>query len=153
MRTRTKILITILLAVLYFALVQHFNDNRLVQTELPSARSKADLPSHLDWWNEGFNSEYFGDKLPKDIVIDWNERDDHNMATTTTLPDGRFHIALNEKYCLATRIAHVTLLHEDCHVLTFSEVEDGKEHGPRWKTCMVNLSQQHAFENELIDDK
>ena len=149
MSTR-KVLLTILLEASLAALCLVIFNSPYKQAD---SKSKVDFPKHLNWWNEGYNSGYFDDKLPKHIVIDWSEYNDDNMATTTVLPDGRFHIALNEKYCLATRVAHITLLHEDCHILTFSEVNEGKEHGPRWRTCMINLSRQRAFENELIDDK
>lgn len=144
MRTRTKVLITIILAVLYFALLQHFE---------PIARVKADLPKDLDKWYETYNSEFFDDKLPKDVVIDWGEYDNDRMASTTVLPDGRFHIAFNEKYCLAERTVHITLQHEVCHVKTFSEItrDPASEHGPRWRTCMLNLYQQGSFKKELID--
>ena len=144
MRTRTKTLIVILLAASYFAFVQHFGAHSV---------SKSDLPRNLDRWNNDYNSEYFNGKLPSNILIDWSEHDNRYMATTTVLPSGRFRIALNQKYCLADRTAHLTLLHEDCHVLTFSEISESKksEHGPRWRTCMLNLHQQGAFKNELID--
>jgi hypothetical protein len=143
-RLRTRVLLTILLAVLYFALTQRFGAHQV---------AKSDLPKDLDKWYATYNAEYFNDKLPKNTIISWNEVDDRYMATTTVLPSGRYHIAFNKKYCLADRVAHITLLHEDCHILTFTEVSEGKkeEHGPRWRTCMLHLALQGAFESELID--
>lgn len=144
MRLRTKVLITIALAVLYFALTQHFS---------APAIARADLPKDLDKWYSIYNSEFFDDKLPKDTVVDWGEYNNDRMGSTSILPDGRFHIALNEKYCLAERTARMVLKHEECHVSTFSEVtHDSKtEHGPRWRTCMLNLYQVGAFKRDLID--
>jgi len=143
-KTRTKILITIALAGLYFALSQHLS--------APAVAGK-DLPKDLDKWYAVYNTEFFDDKLPRNPVIDWGEYDGNRMASTTVLPDGRFHIAFNEKYCLAERTARLVLLHEQCHVQTFSEVnrDPKSEHGPRWRTCMLNLYQQGAFKKTLID--
>ena len=144
MKTRTKVLIVILLAGLYFALTQHFGVPSLSQT---------DLPKDLDKWYAGYNSEYFDDKLPKDTVVDWSEYDVRNMGSTTVLPNGRFHIALNKRYCLADRTMRLVLLHEQCHIQTFTEITDDPKtgHGPRWRTCMLNLYQIGGFKRELID--
>lgn len=152
MRTRTKVALVILLVLWYFLLCLHFCPKKEPVT-LP-ALSNVDLPKDLDKWFEGTNSEFFDEKLPKDTVIDWGEYDNDRMGSTTILPDGRFHIAFNEKYCLATRVAHLVLLHEECHVFTFSEIkknDPASEHGPRWRTCMLNLYQQGAFKSDLID--
>lgn len=111
---------------------------------------KLTLAEGLDELNEGFNSEYFDEKLPDNIVIDWGEYDENKMGSTNVLKDGRFHIALNAKYSAAYRTAALILLHEDCHVLTWTE-EPKVMHGPRWKTCMLNLYQQGAFKPFLID--
>lgn len=140
MRAKTKLFI--FLAWLCLSLTPRF-----------AAHLRTDLPRDLDRRYASNNSEFFDDKLPKDTVIDWAEHGSDNMATTSVLPDGRFHIAFNEKYCLADRTAHMVLLHEQCHVRTFSEItsDPRTEHGPRWRTCMLNLYQQGAFKNELID--
>ncbi len=156
--TRQNILnflvVGILLASLFILvpyLQQFYND--LMHRALVPAKAKIDLPKNLDKWNEGYNSEYFGDKLPKNVIIDWSEYNPDRMGSTSTLPDGRFHIALNGTYCLADRTAHMVLLHEDCHVFTFSEItrDPKSEHGPKWRTCMLNLYQQGAFKKDLID--
>jgi hypothetical protein len=117
------------------------------------AATNADLPKDLNKWYQIYNSEFFNDKLPKNTVIDWSEYDDSRMASTSVLPDGRFHISLNEKYCLANRVARIVLKHEACHVATFSEItlDPKSNHGPRWRTCMLNLYQQGAFKGDLID--
>lgn len=142
MKTSSKVLIVILLAGLYFALSQHL-----------SAPTRANLPKDLDKQYQIYNSEFFNDKLPRDTVVDWGEYNSDRMGSTTILPDGRFHIAFNERYCLADRTVHLVMLHEDCHIQTFSEItrDPKSEHGPRWRTCMLNLYQQGAFKRDLID--
>ena len=146
MKTRTKIVVVIFLAILYFAFIQRISAPAL-------AIANADLPKDLDKWYAGYNSEYFDDKLPKDTLVDWGEYDVRNMGSTTILPNGRFHIALNKKYCLADRTMRLVLLHEQCHIQTFSEITDDPKtgHGPRWRTCMLNLYQIGGFKRELID--
>jgi hypothetical protein len=144
MKTRTKIVVVIFLAILYFAFIQHIS--------VP-AIAKIDLPKDLDKLYAADNSEYFDDKLPRNTVIDWDEHDGTRMASTQVLPDGRFHIAFNKKYCLSERVVRIVLKHEECHIATFSEItRDAKtEHGPRWRTCMLNLYQVGGFKRELID--
>jgi hypothetical protein len=143
-KTSSKVLIVILLAGLYFVLIQHLS---------APAVAKVDLPKDLDKLYAADNSEYFDDRLPRNTVIDWGEYDGTRMASTSVLPDGRFHIAFNKKYCLSERVVRIVLKHEECHIATFSEItRDAKtEHGPRWRTCMLNLYQQNAFKKDLID--
>jgi SprT-like family len=114
------------------------------------APSGYELPKDLYKWYQIYNTEFFDDKLPRNVVIDWDEHDPSRMAATSKLPDGRFHITFNQRYCLADRVAHMALLHEDCHIVTWAErVPD--VHGPAWRTCMLNLYQTGAFKAELID--
>jgi hypothetical protein len=101
----------------------------------------------LKIWYDEYNQQYFENKLPKDVVIDYSGAGGY-MAITTMLSDGRFHIALNEKYTAAPRVAHLTLLHEQCHVATYDEIE---EHGKRWRTCMLEIDAEGAFRANLID--
>jgi predicted SprT family Zn-dependent metalloprotease len=100
---------------------------------------------------ETANNAYFGDRLPKKIILDWNLTED-NMAQVDVLKNGLFHISFNEKYCLAERNAHLTMYHEMCHIETWDEKSPETErHGPRWRTCMLRLDLQGAFRRELID--
>lgn len=141
MRMRILIIITIFLALLYSALIHR-----------PSAPclSKSDLPKDLNKYYDGSNSEFFDGKLPKDVIIDWGEYDIDKMASVTKLPSGKFHIAFNERYSAADRVARMTLLHEECHIATWDELAKN-QHGPRWRTCMLNLYQVGAFKKDLID--
>lgn len=94
-----------------------------------------------------FNEQYFDNKLPKDVVIDYSESVD--MASTMKMRDGRFHIAFNDKFVAAPRIMNIVLIHEQCHVKTWEEI---LKHGPLWRTCMLTLDATGAFRNELIDN-
>jgi hypothetical protein len=96
-----------------------------------------------------FNEEYFNNSLPKDAVVDYGERDNHFMATTQTLPDGRFHIAMNKDYVGGARHARLTLLHEQCHIKTWQR--EVVEHGRLWRSCMLQLDMAGAFREQLID--
>lgn len=93
-----------------------------------------------------FNEQYFDNKLPKDVVIDYGESVD--MASTIQMSDGRFHLAFNDRFVAAPRILNIILLHEQCHVKTWKE---SPMHGPEWRTCMVGLDAMGAFRTELID--
>lgn len=159
MRTRTKALIVILLAVLYFVLIQYGCDD---SKELDSPDDKSGTPgtaakgitlsTDLKMLYDEYNNEYFGDKLPKDAIIDWAEYDSEYMATTIRMTDGTYHIAFNEKYVQADRVLKTTLLHEMCHIPTYDDftVKDGW-HGKRWRACMLGLDMRGAFRRELID--
>jgi predicted SprT family Zn-dependent metalloprotease len=70
------------------------------------------------------------------------------MASTIKMANGQFHIAFNEQYLRGERYAHMTLLHEQCHVATYDEIQD---HGPKWQACMLRLDRMGAFRKEIID--
>jgi hypothetical protein len=94
------------------------------------------------------NSAYFGDRLPKDTVLDWSETRLTYMATTV-YSDSKFHIMFNPTYIASTRYIHLTEYHEMCHIETWTEQPD--THGPRWRTCMLRLDMSGAFRREIID--
>jgi SprT-like family len=103
----------------------------------------------LNVWYDEYNDLYFAKKLPSDVVIDYSETGPF-MATTAQMPDGRFHIALNEKYTSAPRVAHLIIQHEQCHIKTWGE-QKNSEHGKLWRACMLTLDAEGAFRAELID--
>lgn len=105
----------------------------------------------LDVWYNDYNNHYFYGRLPHDVVIDYSESSQY-MATTSKMSDGRFHIAFNEKYTAAERVAHLILLHEMCHVKTWDDPDHSHEnHGKMWRACMLELDTEGAFRAELID--
>ena len=138
MKTRTKIAITIILALLYF----------IIQRSLPYSRSEeydvtlAELQAAYSTYNI---TEFNGD-LPSDTIVDFNEHDKDNMATTALLTDGKFHLSFNRKYVTGIRIMNMTMLHEMCHVKTW-----GDEHKLNWQGCMLDLDRTGAFREIIID--
>ena len=105
------------------------------------------------------NSEFFNDRLPKDVVIDYSESDGENMATTMKFSDGTFHIALNPEYAGAKRVAEYLLLHEACHVAVWDRLHKDnnqvlswqEEHGPVWRACMLKIDAVGGFRQIFID--
>ncbi len=149
MKLRWKIVITIGLALL----AVWFQD----QLEKREPHATSGRCEGLSAWYAEYNTGYFQEKLPRDVIIDYGEYNPEFMATTSQLKDGRFHIAFNEDLTKAPRVAHLVLLHEMCHVKTFGEddVETrdtlGGSHGPLWRRCMLILDADSAFRRELID--
>jgi predicted SprT family Zn-dependent metalloprotease len=105
----------------------------------------------LHAWYSEYNKEYFSDRLPHNVVIDYSQGGEY-MATTVRMEDGRFHIAFNEKYTAAERVAHMILLHEMCHVKTWDALDQSHDgHGREWRACMLVLDSEGAFRAQLID--
>jgi len=148
MKTKTKILITIVLAFLASWALQYFQSS----PEEPSKATFDDLSEYLIDRYEIYNQAYFKNQLPKDTVIDFSETRDLYIALTSKLPDGRFHIALNKKYVRTPVFGDLILLHESCHIPTYDyyDAVDGY-HGKEWRACMTNLDLQGAFRFELIE--
>lgn len=145
MKTRTKILITILLAV--GAVLLQWAHDGYVDKARHARLGKPCLA--LNMWYDEFNDEYFENDLPKNVVIDYGiTGNEDEIAATSQLPDGRFHIAFNEDYARAPRVAHVFLIHEMCHIKTWGEIA---EHGSRWRTCMLVVDAEGAHRSQLID--
>jgi len=140
MRTRTKILLAVALGLFWGLFIHDYGRPKAV-----TETSEADLRTFYD----DSNTAFFDGKLPQDVVITRTEHDPRWMATTSKLPDGRFLIKMNTRYTAAQRVAFQTMLHEECHVKTWSEFD---EHGPRWKACMVGLDIQGAFKAYLLDE-
>jgi hypothetical protein len=93
-----------------------------------------------------YNAQYFGNKLPKDTVIDYNLHDSEFMAVTRKPFGGSFHISFNPTYVAAERVSDLTMLHEMCHVKNW-----GDGHELKWRACMIQLDLQGVFREELID--
>jgi hypothetical protein len=136
MKTRNKVLLVIALAALSVWVSNTVNKH-----------AYAGRCEGLKVWYDGFNNDYFLDTLPKDVVIDYSEPGD-SIATTLKEENGRFHIRFSEKYAASPKVAHLYLLHEQCHVKTWDEEES---HGVQWRTCMLQLDMEGAFRRQLID--
>jgi len=144
MKTRTKILITVGLAIAYFWLTQKF---------APTPAQPALSAKQLQSWYSAYNETYFDNSLPKNVVIDYDQHDDQYMATTMKWQNGTFHINFNRNYTGGERVALYTLLHESCHIKTWDSynVFDG-EHNKSWQDCMLRLDSHGAFRKILIDN-
>lgn len=148
MKTRWKILLVIFAAILCSWLAQNA---RLRPMPTPAA---AYSTKKLQETYAGFNGQYFQNSLPKDVVIDYSEYNPEYAATTRPLPDGRFHIAINETYAGAERMLLITILHEECHVKTWDlDMGAGGNdmHGKHWRACMLQLDAQGVFREIIID--
>jgi len=100
-------------------------------------------------WYADYNSGYFQDKLPKNVIIDYDEHE--YLASTMLTNNGRFRISFNKDYASSPRVAHLFLLHEMCHIKTWDEWDNLSDHGPHWRSCMLVLDFDNAFRRELID--
>jgi hypothetical protein len=138
MKTRTKIAIAIILALLYFAVQNGFPRSQSEEYDVTLAELQAAYST--------YNITEFNGDLPGDTLIDFNEHDKDNMATTALLTDGKFHLSFNRKYVTGVRIMNMTMLHEMCHVKTY-----GNEHGLIWQSCMLDLDRAGVFREILID--
>jgi hypothetical protein len=107
-------------------------------------------------WFAGYNDAYFGDKLPRDPVISHEKIAPGAYADMFfSASEKRFHIRFNSLHPLGERFEHLILQHEMCHIETFDEdpnaSESVKDHGPRWRACMLRLETNGAWRSELID--
>lgn len=101
----------------------------------------------LPAWYAGYNETYFNTTLPKDTKVGYGDAGGAMAVTRTT--DGRhFEIILDRTYNKSARVAHTVLLHEMCHIETWSEVE---EHGHKFIGCMRATYRAGAFQAIWID--
>jgi predicted SprT family Zn-dependent metalloprotease len=149
MKTRWKILLVVLLASLYFIVVQRYG--------VPARAGQGVSQKVFDDTYRNFNEQYFNNRLPKDPIIDYAESGP-NLATTDLLPSKQFHIAFNEKYTQSERVVRQIMLHEQCHIKAWASngnwtLEDYQTefHGKKWRACMLQLDMQGAFRREMID--
>jgi len=131
-------------------------DHRLVDSpkEITASASDSD---NLYIWYAGYNDEYFGDNLPRDTVITQEKIDSDSLANTVfNKSDKRFHIRFNSMYPIGSRLSHLILLHEQCHIETYDEPMNDNDaepdHGPRWRACMLRLETMGAWRRLLIDN-
>jgi hypothetical protein len=146
MKTRYKILITIVLAILAVWLQGLMDKVPEHETEAIAnlTNDGPTVPDLLGFY-ETYNEEFFQNKLPRNTVVDWSETDSHLMARVRET-NGVFHIGLNLKFSSANRIARLMILHEMCHIKYFDD-----SHGPLWRGCMLTLEMEGANRAILID--
>jgi hypothetical protein len=158
MKTRDKILLTIFLAVLAVWLFGcEKRPNREHYVSVPSVSSGEVNVSYLEGVYPSFNEGYFHNKLLKNPKIDMLE--EMYMASTMCHEDGGCVIHFNPKYVLAPRTAQLVMLHEMCHietwstdVVTFGGKTEQADHGKVWRSCMLRLDMEGAFREIIIDN-
>lgn len=156
MRLRTKILLTVVLAVVVWMILgcckgpEHF-------VPVPSATNGINT-AYLERLYQTYNEGYFHNRLAKTPVINVDEHDPNYMATTIC-DEEKCKIQFNTVFITGARVAEFTMLHEMCHVKTWKqEVQEigGKvvqiDHGKVWRSCMLTLDAEGAFREIIIDN-
>lgn len=159
LRLRTKILLTIALAVLVWSLFGCRNPEGPGGSEVSAPRTivftkTVVTAAYLKDLYRINNETFFQNKLPKDSEINLSEETD--MASTMCQDDGtECVVKFNLKYVLAKRVADFTMLHEQCHIKIWNKELDSfgqqVEHGKVWRTCMLQLDAAGAFREIIID--
>lgn len=157
MRLRTKILLTIALAVFVWSLFGCASggvENSPALHTVISTKSDVTV-AYLKSLYKTDNETFFQNKLPKDPEINLLEEKD--MASTLCEDDvSSCNMKFNLRYVAAKRTAESTMLHEQCHIKIWNKELDvfGQqvEHGKVWRTCMLQLDAKGAFREILIDN-
>jgi hypothetical protein len=139
MKKRWLVLFIIFLAGLFFYF-EHYRDKATGQETHPVTTTD------LQTTYQTYNLTEFDGKLPPDVLLDFDEKDADNMASTSQELDGRFHLSFNRKYVVGARVMNLTVLHEMCHVATW-----GDKHGLKWQGCMFRLDARGSFREIIID--
>ena len=137
MKTRWKILITILAATLYWVVITYGQEPQL----------------KLKVWYDGYNETYFLGQLPKDTIIEYGDPNFGNEASDNmaiTIKEGsKFRIILDRKANYTPVVARETILHESCHIEAWDARDSVDGHGMAWHRCMDRLYSQGAFDGLL----
>lgn len=89
-----------------------------------------------------FNRKYFGNKLPRDMIVRF-EKNMEEVAITMHKFDRPLYIELNEKLKWHNMLVDITLLHEMVHVESIKR----NGHGPWFQKRMLKLAKDGAFKN------
>lgn len=111
----------------------------------PQARAKqpADqLEFSPQVWFDAYNQQYWLGALPA-ADVQFREDNDTVGMTRYDAEHKIFRISISEKYNVTIAETQMTILHEECHVATWTELE---QHGPRWQACMHSLAARGAFD-------
>jgi hypothetical protein len=89
-----------------------------------------------------FNRRYFGNRLPKDMPVYFDDIDclGHTaVAKQTFRPE---YIRISKRLRFSNRMSAMTLFHEMCHV----ETPKYRGHGPWFRKRMKQLAKAGAFD-------
>ncbi len=166
MRTRDKILLVIAAAWLLYWVWETFHLPSITHCEVPAefmdaahSRPRMGIPALRAQYIQN-NKEFFNDRLPTDVIIDFEEHEPNYMAGTQVEDNGQFHIMINPDMAPAERTEQYLLLHEACHIATWDEANypdralpptNAEEHGPKWRACMLKIDAMGGFRRILID--
>ena len=91
-----------------------------------------------------YNRAYWDGKLPANTVVVWAALGDDRFGETEQEPNGRFVIRLDPVKNHERNVAKTTILHENCHIVTYGEKPD---HGPRWLAELHRIMLEGAFDD------
>lgn len=159
MTTLQKVLLTILLAVAVVLLLgsgPHWREH-LVEIEPPHTADGTTDTEFLQRIFRIYNHEYFHDRLNTPRF----ETNEEQMMATTHCYDGGVDCTLNFNlfFLRSPRHAQLAMLHEQCHMKTWEDDQNVlitsadalTRHGKSWRRCMLDLDNQGAFREILID--
>jgi hypothetical protein len=147
MRTRSKIVLTIAIAILTWWAFDRLDPSPPIDPKPLNVRgisSRELLEEYKD-----LNSDYFDDHLTHDVVI----RKAHNltlngeriMASTECDETKRCLILIDVETNVTPDTTTMSLYHEACHVATYSQ--ELNAHGAKWQSCMQDLAALGAFKD------
>lgn len=160
--TPKKIAITILLALLASALFGCASVSEQAVRFPPRTENNGD--TDLDFLKKSYsayNSGYFNDKLSKNTRISY-DLGGLDMADTACDNNGDYCVMrFNPHYVAAPRVANGVMLHEMCHIKTWTKsleadrpaMQDKSryDHNKSWRSCMLELDMHDAFREINID--
>lgn len=162
MTTTQKVLLTILIAMVVALLCgsgPHWREH-LVEIEAPH---NATYTPDVDWYQRMFviyNREYFHGRLNLPTIHSQEIAGFQNEATTECKDDGtNCVLEFSPIFNAAPRDAAQHLLHEMCHVKTWTEdqnklilgADELTRHGKHWRGCMLELDNAGGWRNIIID--
>jgi hypothetical protein len=99
---------------------------------------------NLEVWYTSYNAVYFGDRLPKDTILQYGEPDG-DCGETFRRPDGGFRIVVSPTCNVTEPEVVMTLIHEMVHVDQYNTNHDLDCHGPTFQNEMKELAQMGIF--------
>jgi len=145
MRYRTTALIIWVVAVSFIGMSASYREGFLAgELKCGAKQSRMDSSSQINLrsWFADFNGEYFGNKLPQNTEVEFaslGNGTDFVVFGATSEQGGGYKIQIDNRLRQLgwDRIILATLIHESCHVETYSEIE---EHGVQWEKCMHRVA-------------
>jgi hypothetical protein len=143
MRLRTKIGLTILSAVLWFAGCEGMDHVRSFAADKSDGCITSVSQARLQKWYRDANKDYFDNKLSPDTEIVWADLRYKAAMADTVCNDQGCKMRLNPYVNIAPATAQLTEYHEMCHVAT-----QGVDfmHGPEFQKCIRMLFDKGALD-------